>query len=203
MLRSPSFLVRGGETCDYLCRSLCVVRRCDRFFFAEKKKRREEKSAVFQKKGFKILSNHSPQIFRHSPLLDLFVTTNDSIKTHTYNKKELSISRSNKMMMMCVRCCVIHFSTFRYSRSRIAWCCCDCDWCSLFSFVRVSTRAGVAWCQIGVQKPAHAFSFFLFKDAKHTDRVFFDRAGTFFFFQTSIKKNSPFFWLILSKNTHK
>jgi len=106
--------VRGGETCDYLCRSLCVVRRCDRFFFAEKKKRREEKSAVFQKKGFKILSNHSPQIFRHSPLLDLFVTTNDSIKTHTYNKKELSISRSNKMMMMCVRCCVIHFSTFRY-----------------------------------------------------------------------------------------
>ena len=48
------------------------------------------------------------------------------------------------------------------------------------------------------------FLFLCSKDAKHADRVFFDRAGTFFFFQTSIKKNSPpFFWLILSKNTHK
>ena len=53
----------------------------------------------------------------------------------------------------------------------------------------------------GVQKPAHAFSFFLFKDAKHTDRVFFDRAGTFFFFQTSIKKNSPFFCAVFMKYT--
>ena len=148
----------------------------------------------------------------------------DAIKTHARDvcsKKEnnflLSVSRSNVMMiMMCVNCCcVIHFSTFRYSRSRIAWCCCDCDWCSLFSFVRVSTRAGVAWCQIGVQKPAHAFFLCVCvqrrpRETHREGREFFSIAGgtgdTFFFFkqrESVIKNAPPFFWLILSKNTHK
>jgi len=45
----------------------------------------------------------------------------------------------------------------------------------------------------GFKNPAHAFSFFLFKDAKHTDRVFFDRAGTFFFFSNKHKKKLTFF----------
>ena len=65
----------------------------------------------------------------------------------------------------------------------------------------MSTCAGVARCQIGVQKPAHAFSFFLFKDAKHTDRVFFDRAGTFFFSNKHKKKLTFFLVDSLKKYT--
>ena len=63
------------------------------------------------------LKSHSPQLFRHSSL-GLFWKNRiicSSQQHTTRNKKELSIiSRSDEtMMMMCVNCCVIHFSTFR------------------------------------------------------------------------------------------
>ena len=125
-----------GETCaDSLCRSLCSTKDARSFFFCrEKEKRREEKNQKkknnnHRKKRFKnpLKSLISPQIFRHASLFwknwissPVFVTTtNDTRRSKStrdiYNKKELSIiSRSNKMMiMMCVNCCVIHFSTFR------------------------------------------------------------------------------------------
>ena len=120
MLRSPSLLVRGGETCDYLCRSLCVVRRCDHRFFLPRKRREEKKNQqFFKRKGsqnpLKSLSSNFSTLPSSGKIGSVRHNKRLSIKTHTYNKKELSIiSRSNKMMMMCVRCCVIHFSTFRY-----------------------------------------------------------------------------------------
>ena len=125
---------KAARRVPILCVALCVRQKMrDRFFFAEKK-RREEKKKIKKKKIIierKVQkSSHqialSSQIFRHASLFfgkigspHLFVTTTNDTRrsksTHDiYNKKELSIiSRSNKMMLMCVNCCVIHFSTFR------------------------------------------------------------------------------------------
>lgn len=126
---------KAARRVPILCVALCVRQKMrDRFFFAEKK-RREEKKKIKKKKKKSSKetvqkSSHqialSSQIFRHSfpssgkiGSPHLFVTTTNDTRrsksTHDiYNKKELSIiSRSNKMMLMCVNRCVIHFSTFR------------------------------------------------------------------------------------------
>jgi hypothetical protein len=107
---------------------LCSTKDAIVFFFAEKKRREEKKKSKKKnssKERFKNpLKSLSPQIFRHSSLfwknwISSPVRHNnkrleDQNPHTTYNKKELSIiSRSNKMMLMCVNCCVIHFSTFR------------------------------------------------------------------------------------------
>ena len=166
------------------------------FFCREKEKRREEKikkKKIHQKKGSKILSNHSLlKFFDTLPSSGkigshhLFVTTtNDSkIKTHTRHiiKKNFLLSVAPTKWCWCALIVVLF--TFRLFVSIIIACCC-CDWCSLFSFVPACRRVPVSrvWCQIGVQKPAHAFSFFLFKDARNTLRTeFFSIAPALFFF---------------------
>ena len=96
----------------------------------KKKKKSKKKKKIIERNGSKILSSNRSLLANFStlffPLLwknwissPVFVTTTNDTRrsksTHDiYNKKELSIiSRSNKMMLMCVNRCVIHFSTFR------------------------------------------------------------------------------------------
>ena len=165
------------------------------FFCREKEKRREEKikkKKIHQKKGSKILSNHSLlKFFDTLPSSGkigshhLFVTTtNDSkIKTHTRHiiKKNFLLSVAPTKWCWCALIVVLF--TFRLFVSIIiACCCCCCDRCSLFSFVPVCRRVPVSRVARSGFKNRHTPFLFFCSKTRNTLTEFFSIAPALFFF---------------------
>ena len=177
-----------------ICVALCV-RRDDRLFCRERPERKNQQSKKRGQNPLTSRSNFSTLITssgigsdRHNTRRVLLKTTRSK---PILNKKEL-FCRSNKMMMMCVRCCVITHLVLHFSTTLL-------NYVLLFLFafflivVCLCRRVPVCVCvaRSGVQKPPHAFltSFFSIKHKKYRHLLFlFFSKHKLTFFVVDLKK---------------